>query len=133
MAMIWSTLFARLPLTELLKENSTRKSISTDSNAFEDTVAFQLVKNQQWLDQSGLKDRTNLSHTLHRLSPDFLLSIGYDASNEIRIGVLQCAHQVIQLFFVKLSDSSEHASFDVTLQSRGGFVRNSSGQTDNLR
>ena len=53
---------------------------------------------------------------------DLFLLIRKNASNEVRIGVLQRAHEFRQLLFVQLTDSSEHALFDVRLETRCGIV-----------
>ena len=53
---------------------------------------------------------------------DLFLLIRQNASNEVRIGILQRAHEFRQLLFVQLTDRSEHALFDIRLETRCGIV-----------
>jgi len=85
-----------ISLAELLEGNSVGETLTADTDAFEDTVATQLVEHKRSVDLAGA-----------------LLVVGNDTANEIGVGVAQCRHQLRQLFLVQLRHSPEH-TYNIT-------------------
>ena len=68
-------------LSEFLEKNTIGKSLSADTDAFEYTIASQLIQNQVVVD----------------LSSTFVV-IGNDTSDKVRLGAIQRVHEASQLF-----------------------------------
>ena len=79
-------------LPELLERDPIGEALAADSDAFQDTIAPQLIQDQGSVDLA---------------SP--LLVIGDDATDEVGVGVAQGDHQLAELLLVQLGDGPEHS------------------------
>eukprot|EP00042_Codosiga_hollandica_P058624 m.886787 g.886787 ORF g.886787 m.886787 type:complete len:1258 (+) comp59913_c0_seq1:2120-5893(+) len=101
----------RVALTELLEQDAVGEALAADANAFNDTVAAQLVQGELGVQSHGL-----------------LELVGDDAANKVRIGVQKSLHQVGQLLLVQLANSDELAALLAAISGLavGPDVRNES-------
>lgn len=80
-----------ITLSEFLERNPIGEALATDPDAFQDTIASQLVQNQSGVD----------------FARPFLV-VGNDATDEIGVGVFERGHQARQLLLVQLGHGPKH-------------------------
>ncbi len=77
-------------MTEIRIQHSIGETFSTNSNSFQYTVALQLIQNQIRVDNSGL-----------------FQFVRDNATNEMRMSLVQHVHQIVQRLTINHRDSLE--------------------------